>query len=85
MKTMTPFKTYGGAIPTPLMRVCLRHADKIEMVGNEGDDGYWIILSDDWWNAESNTSCIHQWTVKDCIRDFAFLRPKGVEMRGHTT
>jgi hypothetical protein len=44
-----PFKTYGNP-PRTLINACLKHADKIEEVGNEGEDGYWVYMKAGFWN-----------------------------------
>ena len=60
-----PFKTYGNP-PKTLVNACLKYADKIEEVGNEGDDGYWVYIKPGFWNPSFEVMCIHEHTVKDC-------------------
>lgn len=64
---MSAMKTYGNP-PSSLLRACERHADKIAEVGNEGDDGYWVYLKDGWWSRDSETSAIHEHTVRECLQ-----------------
>lgn len=59
-------KTYGN-IPKTLLKACQKHADKIEEIGNEGDDGYWIYLKQRFYNPIIEAHCIHEYTVKACI------------------
>ncbi len=65
-------KTYGGP-PASLLRACERHADKIEQVGNEGEDGYWIYMRAGWWNREAGTAAIHEHSVRDCITALRYI------------
>lgn len=67
------FTTYGNP-PETLLKHCRKHADKVSEVGNEGEDGYWVYLTDGWIDGESGARAIHEHTVKSCINRFAFLR-----------
>ena len=65
-------KTSGNP-PASLVRACERHADKIERVDDEGEDGYWIYLRAGWWNREASTTGIHERNVRDCINAMAYI------------
>ena len=68
------FTTYGGSIPKTLSEACRRHAEKVAEVGNEGEDGFWIYLSDGWIDDESGCHAIHEYTVRECVARFRFVR-----------
>ena len=55
-----------------LQRLAKQHPDKIESISIETDtgDGYWLYLKHPYWNPDLETSFIHEWTVKDCLRAF---------------
>jgi hypothetical protein len=61
-----PFKVYGNP-PKTLLNACLKYADKIDEVGNEGTDGYWIYCKSGYWNPHLECTVIHEHTVNDCI------------------
>jgi hypothetical protein len=61
-----PFKTYGSP-PVTLLKACLKYADKISEIGNEGEDGYWINIKYGFWNPHLECTVIHEHTIKDCL------------------
>lgn len=67
-------KTYGN-VPKTLIKACERNADKVEQVGNEGSDGYWIYLRAGFWNPEEETVAIHEFTVSDCLDKLRAVEP----------
>lgn len=69
-----PFKTYGSP-PITLLKACLKYADRISEVGNEGEDGYWIYTSNGFVNNLDEVHCIHEYTVKDCISKLPNIQP----------
>ena len=62
-------------LPSSLTKACQRHADKIEEAYSEGEDGYWIILKDGWWNPDYQAISIHEWTVKACLLALTRIAP----------
>lgn len=52
-------KTYGNP-PKTLLKLLSKLGDKIDEVGNEGDDGYWIHLTKGYIDTESGCHTIHQ-------------------------
>ena len=71
-------KTYGNP-PKSLLKACEKYADKIDEVGNEGDDGYWIYCRAGFINAPMEVHCIHEHTVQDCIRQLKDIVPCTIE------
>ena len=65
----------SGQVPASLLRACEKHVDKIEQIGAEGENGYWIYLRDGWWKEEAQTVAIVEHTVRDCIRALRWIKP----------
>jgi hypothetical protein len=69
MKTSTldsnSVKTYG-CVPRTLLAACIK-SGRVDEVGNEGSDGYWIYLRSGFWSPEDETVAIHEYTVSACL------------------
>lgn len=63
-------------VPKTLAKVCRRYADKIELVENEGKDGYWIFLKDGYWNPHMELSYIHEWSIRNLLWQIARICPE---------
>jgi len=72
---MPAFTTYGNP-PASLLKACYKYADRISEVGNEGEDGYWIYTAPGFINTMMEVHCIHEHTVKDCIRQLRYIQPE---------
>lgn len=47
-----------------------------EILDERGDgNGYWIYMAHGWINTFSETHCIHEMTVKDCLDQMKCLIP----------
>lgn len=68
-------KTYGF-MPATLLKACERLADRVDEVGNEGEDGYWIYLRAGWFNPVDGIHAIHEDTIKKCLDKLAGVRQK---------
>lgn len=68
---MEAVKYYGGPIPASLKKFAERNADKIEMIGNEGEDGFWLYLRKGFWTGRfEQTHSIREDDPKDLIKKF---------------
>lgn len=66
-------KTYGNP-PKTLIKACEKYADKIDEVGNEGVEGYWIQLKPGWYNPHLECATIHEWTIRDCLWQLPLIK-----------
>jgi hypothetical protein len=49
-------------------RVMKKHPQIFYDVSYEGSDGIWLYMNPSWYCSESETGCIHDYTVKDVMR-----------------
>lgn len=64
-KNDTPFKSLDKIAADP----------RVELVFDEGDDGIWIWLNPGSLCGDTDTHCVHEWTVRDVIRSFRTVQP----------
>lgn len=49
-------------------RVMKKHSQIFYDVSYEDSDGIWLYMNPSWYCSESETGCIHDYTVKDVMR-----------------
>tara|TARA_R100000664_G_scaffold16992_1_gene25864 strand:+ start:1254 stop:1577 length:324 start_codon:yes stop_codon:yes gene_type:complete len=49
-------------------RVMKKHPQIFYHASYEGSDGIWLYMNPSWYCSESETGCIHDYTVKDVMR-----------------
>ena len=42
---------------------------------DEGEDGYWITLKTGWWSPAMETHAVHEWNIRDLLREFRSIEP----------
>ena len=47
--------------------------------GGPEEDGYWISLNPGWRSITTETHSVHEWTIKDLLRDFRDIEPCSCE------
>lgn len=47
--------------------------------GGSNEDGYWISLKPGWRSVTTETHSVHEWTMKDLLRDFRDIVPCSCE------
>ncbi len=52
----------------------LRNDPRVTSVEDEGPDGWWVYLADGYINGEGETTMLHEYTVRDLIQAFTFVR-----------
>jgi hypothetical protein len=68
-KNMTRYKTLDRLAADP----------RVIEIWDEGEDGLWATLADDWWNWDAGgTSGVHAETVRDLLYQFRwYVKPRG--------
>jgi hypothetical protein len=41
----------------------------------DSDDGYWITLKSGWRSITTECHCVHEWSIRDLLRDFKDIEP----------
>lgn len=41
---------------------------------SEGEDGFWAHLKPGWCEADGSTHSVHEWTIRDLLREFRSIR-----------
>ena len=63
-----------GRIPKTLLAACQKLSEMVEMVDNEGEDGYWVHLRDGYVYEVEGTAAIHEWKVRAAIHELQYIR-----------